>query len=148
MPFIPLNKNEREVDKKYEISLGKLLYKIDQCIDYQNLYSLEEDFNKVGLTIQSTSRNRMILCRLLNGAPITEKVIDDYIYIGGTDELSKELTNRTTEKIADFVKTNAGPPGKIENIARVWQNGLRMYQNKIAIVNEDIDRISGEIINE
>ncbi len=140
--FTPLS------DKEHQANLGRLLYKIEQCIDYQNLYSLEEDFNRVGLTVQATSRNQMILCKLINGSPVTENVIDDYIYIGSTNELNKELSERASEKISDFVRTNAGSPGKVENIARVWRNGLRMYSSKIAIANEDIDRISGELINE
>lgn len=129
-------------------ALNRLLYKIEQCIDYQNLYCLEEDFNKVGLTIQTTDRRRMILCRLEKGKPITEQIVEDYIYIGSLDELSKELSERTTNKICDFVKTNAGEPGKIQDIARVWRNGLRAYESTIAIKNEDIDHISGEVISE
>jgi hypothetical protein len=134
--------------KHHQQSLDRLVYKVGQCIDYQSLYALEEDFNRVGLTVQTTSRNRMILCKLVNGGPITEKVIDDYIYIGSLDDLSRELTDRSSEKICDFIRTNAGTPGKVENISRVWRNGLRMYQSAIAIANEDIDRISGELLNE
>jgi hypothetical protein len=126
--------------------LGKLLYKIGQSIDYQSIYALEESFNKVGLTIQTTSHNRMILCKLINGGPITENVVDDYIFIGNLDERSKEVTDRTAEKICDFVRTNAGLPGKIENIARVWRNGLRMYEAVIPIVNEDVKKIAQTIV--
>jgi len=131
-----------------EVSLNKLIYKIGQCIDYQSLFALEEEFNRIGLTLQTTSRNRMVLCKLIKGRPITERVIEDYIFVGGLDELSKELTDRATEKICDFVRTNAGTAGKVENIAKVWRNGLRMYESAISIVNEDVERIAGELIVE
>lgn len=125
--------------------LGKLLYKIGQSIDYQSIYALEESFNKVGLTIQTTSHNRMILCKLVNGGPITENVVDDYIFIGSLDERGKEVTDRVAEKVCDFVRTNAGPAGKVENTARVWRNGLRMYESIISIVNEDVKKIAQTI---
>jgi hypothetical protein len=135
--------DEKQMDKA---SLGKLLYKIGQCINYQNLYGLEEQFNKVGLTIQTTSHNRMLLCKLINGAPIIENVVDDYIFIGSLDDMNRDLTEKTAEKIMDFVRTNAGPAGKIENMARVWRNGLRMYQTVIPIVNEDVKKIAEDMI--
>lgn len=126
------------------MNLEKLLYKISQCIDYQNLYALEEDLNKVGLSIQTTSRNRMILCRLVDGKAITEHLIDDYIFVGSLNEATKELSENVTQKISDFVRNNAGGPGKIENLARVWRNGLRMYEN-IIVVNEDVDVIADDL---
>ena len=129
-------------------SLGSLLYKIGQCIDYQNLYALEESFNKVGLTVQTTSHNRMLLCKLVNGGPITENVVDDYIFIGSLDNVTKEITKEAAEKIMDFVRTNAGQAGKVENVARAWRNGLRMYPAIIPIANEEIQEIAGELLLE
>lgn len=128
--------------------LHRLIHKIGQCIDYQSLYALEESFNKCGMTVQTTSRNRMILCRLVSGRPISENIVDDYIFIGSLDELSRELTDRSSEKICDFVRTNAGPPSKVENIAKVWRNGLRMYESSVRIMNEDQQQIAGELLNE
>jgi hypothetical protein len=132
--------SDREVDK--------LIYKIGQCIDYQSLYALEESFNKCGMTIQTTSRNRMILCKLRDGKPVTESIVDDYIFIGNLDDLSHEISDRASIKISDFVRTNVGKSSKVENIARVWRNGLRMYESTIKIMNEDINRVAGEIIIE
>jgi hypothetical protein len=131
-----------EVNK---LSLGKLLFKIGQCINYQNFYALEEEFNKVGLTIQTTAHNRMILCKLVDGKLVTENVVDDYIFVGSLDDLNRELTERTSEKIMDFVRTNAGPASKVENIARVWRNGLRMYESVATIVNEDVNMIAENV---
>jgi len=125
-------------------SVERLIYKIGQCIDYQSLYALEESFNKCGLTIQTTSRNRMILCKLRDGRPVSESVVDDYIFVGSIDGMSKEISERATEKISDFVRTNAGKPDKVQDMARVWRNGLRMY-DAISIVNESQQQIAGEI---
>ena len=132
----PINSNE----------IDKLIYRIGQCTDYQCLYALEEAFNKCGLTIQTTSRNRMILCKLRNGKPVSEHVIDDYIFVGSLEDHARELTDRISEKICDFVRTNAGEPSKVENTARVWRNGLRMYESTVRIMNEDIENVAGEII--
>jgi len=145
------NRNDQIYSKMSMLNfkdIDKVIYKIGQCIDYQSLYALEESFNKVGLTIQTTSNKRMILCKLREGRPVTEEVISDYIFIGSLNDPMKELSDRASEKICDFVRTNAGPAGKIEDIARVWRNGLRMYESTISIVNEDITKIAGELINE
>lgn len=123
----------------------KVVYKIGQCIDYQSIYALEESFNRIGLTIQMTSRNRMILCKLQEGKALTERVVDDYIFIGDTKDLSKEISERASEKICDFVRTNAGKSSKVENTSRAWRNGLRMYES-VVIVNEDQQKIAGDII--
>lgn len=129
---------------KKSSNLSKLLYKISQCIDYQNLYALEEDFNKAGLSVQTTSRNRMILCRLVEGKIITERVIDDYIFIGSLDESTKELSESQIQKISDFVRNRSGDPSTVQNKARVWRNGLRMYDS-VMVVNEDVNNIADDM---
>lgn len=128
-----------------EAELGKLLYKIEQSTDFQCLYALEEAFNKCGLSIQTTSNSRMILCKLRGGKPVTEQVIDDYIFVGSIQEKTKELSDRLVTKINDFVRTNAGAPSKVENLARVWRNGLRMYES-VQVVNEDVNKIAGDLL--
>lgn len=88
----------------------------------------------------------MILCKLREGKPVSEHVIDDYIFVGSLDDHARELSDRITEKICDFVRTNAGTSDKIKNIARVWRNGLRMYESTVRIMNEDVENIAGELI--
>ena len=127
--------------------LSKLLSQINKCTDYQCIYALEESFNENGLTIQSTSKNRMVLCKLRNNKPVAENVVEDYIFIGGLDNPSKELSDRVVSKICEFVKANAGDPGKVKNEARPWRNGLRMC-NSIMIANEDVQEIAGDILLE
>ena len=128
-------------------NLESLVNKIQSSTDYHCIYALEEEFNKCGLTIQPTSRNRMALCRMVDGRPISEKVVEDYIFIGSVDDLSKDLTDRIVDKVCQFVRTNAGAPGEIQNVARQWRNGIRMYEDTLMIANEDVIHI-GEMIRE
>lgn len=132
--------------KEEKPNVDRLVYKIEQCTDYQCLYALEEEFNKVGLTVQTTPKNRMILCKLRNGKPLAESVVDDYIFIGSLDNMTNELSDRVVSKIGDFVRTNSAMPDKVQNIARVWRNGLRMYESTVAIMNEDVSRIADNMI--
>lgn len=126
--------------------LDKLLYKIEQCVNHQSIFAMESDFNNCGLSIQTTANNRMILCRLQDGRPVIESVVDDYIFIGSLKEGSTELTDRAVSKISDFVRTHSKGPDTVKNTARVWRNGVRMYES-IILVNEDVDRIA-DVINE
>lgn len=132
------------MDKKNHENLKRVLYKVSQCIDYQNLYALEEEMNKVGLSVQTTSNNRMILCRLFEGKVVTEKVIDDYIFIGSLNDATKELSESQIQKISDFIRNRSGPSGKVENLARVWRNGVRMYDS-IMVVNEDVSKVADDM---
>jgi len=125
-----------------------IFYKIRQCIDYQSLYALEDEFNKIGLTIQTTQKNRMILCKLVDGKPIANNVIEDFIFVGSYQQAETELSDRAIEKIIDFVGNNQGAPSKVENLARAWRNGLRMYGKTLFIANEDIEYITDNLIVE
>lgn len=113
--------------------------KIRQCIDFQSIYALEEDFNKVGLTVQTTPSNRVVLCKIVEGKPSAKQVIDDYIFIGSLDNSLAELSDRTAAKIVDFINNNRSGPSKIMDVPRTWRNGLKMYEHNIAIMNENID---------
>lgn len=79
----------------------------------------------------------MILCKLREGRAVTEHAIDDYIFIGSAENAISELTDRAVSKIGDFIRTNAGEADKLQNVARVWRNGLKMYESTISIMNED-----------
>jgi hypothetical protein len=122
--------------------VDKLTYKIRQCIDYQSLYALEDEFNKVGLTTQTTSQNRMILCRLVNNRPKADKIVDDYIFIGSLDTATSEISDRAAQKIVDFAMNAKGKKSEVKNIARVWRNGVRMYESTIAITEEQVQLVA------
>ena len=125
-----------EEERKSQIT-NKLIDKLTRCLDYQSVYALEEEFNKAGLTIQTTSNNRIILCRLQEGKAVTENIIDDYIFIGSLETAINEITDRAVMKISDFIRTNASAADKVRNTARVWRNGLKMYESTVIIMNED-----------
>jgi len=131
-PVQPINEEERKTKV-----VDKLVDKLGRCIDYQSVYALEEEFNKAGLTVQTTSNNRVILCKLQEGRPVANNVVDDYIFIGSLDAAINELTDRAVMKMCDFVRTNASMADKVRNTARVWRNGLKMYESTITIMNED-----------
>jgi hypothetical protein len=137
-----------EMKKNTTNSLDKLVHKINQCIDYQSLYALEEEFNKSGFSVQTTASNKMILCKLVGGKILAENVVDDYIFIGSNNTSTNELSDRATMKICDFVRNNAGSPSTVMNIARVWRNGIRVYESSVKIVNEDINQIADRLIIE
>lgn len=126
-------------------AVDKLVYKLGGCIDYQSVYALEEDFNKAGLTIQTTANNRIILCKLNNGKPIANSIVEDYIFVGSLDTSINELSDRAVMKISDFVRTNASFADTVRNIPRVWRNGLKMYESTIPIMNEDVNSIANSI---
>ena len=115
--------------------------KIRQCIDFQSIYALENEFNKVGLTVQTTNNSRVILCKIIEWKPYAKQVIDDYIFIGSLDNSLAELTDRTASKIVDFINNNRGASTVIQDIPRTWRNGLKMYEQNIAIMNESLDFI-------
>lgn len=126
-------------------SVDNVVYKVEQCIDYQNLYALEEDFNAIGLTVQTTPNRRMILCKLVDSKPVANKIIEDFIFVGSLDTAMNEISDRGALKICDFIRTNHGSPSKFENHARVWRNGLKMYESTITIMNEDVANIADDI---
>ena len=121
-------------------ALATILARIDQCIDWQTLYALEDNFNEVGLTIQTTSNKRMVLCKLKNGKPVSNKVIDDYIFIGGLDVSMNEISAAAIEKLKAFVQNASGKKDTVKNVARKWKDGLRMYEASIAIMRDDTEK--------
>jgi hypothetical protein len=127
--------------------MDKIIRKIRQCVDYQSLYAMEGDFNRIGLTVQTTANNRMALCRIKNGKPVANHIIDDYVFIGSLNTSTNEISENAATKIIDWVLNNASKKATLKNTARAWRNGLRMYENTIAIMNEDID-FASYIMNE
>lgn len=85
-------------------ALTAVLEAVDQCTQYSEIYNLEESFNKVGLTVQTTTNGRMILCRCADNKIVTENVIDDYIFIGPAKWLHEGVVN----KIKSFVLASEG----------------------------------------
>lgn len=122
-------------------AIDRLINRIRACYDYQSLYAMEDGFNSIGLTIQTTSKNRIILCKIINSKPSAKEVGVDYIFIGSLDDLG-EFSMRAENKIIDFVLNNAGDSDEVKDTARVWRNGLRMYESAIVFESEEANFIS------
>jgi hypothetical protein len=114
-------------------ALATLINKIHQCTDYQTLYALESDFNQVGLTIQTTANSRMILCKIVDSKPKASEAMKDYIYIGSLDISAQSISIEFVLKVIIFVVNAKGPKGELKNLARKWQDGLRMYGQAITV---------------
>jgi len=120
--------------------LEDVLRKINSSISCSCLYALEEDFNKVGLTLQTTSRNRTVLCKIKDGKPLCKNYPDDYIFIGYIDE-DKELSRRVLDCIVEFVSNASSEPAKVKDEPRSWQNTNCLY-GKVVLVNEDVNSVA------
>jgi hypothetical protein len=118
-------------------ALAKLVNKIYQCPDYQTLYTLEDDFNEVGLTIQTTSNNRIILCKIKDSKPLSDDPLVDYIYMGSLDIAINPLNAELMLKIIIFIVNAKGAKGELKNMARSWRDGLRMYEQSIAVEGKE-----------
>jgi hypothetical protein len=139
-----------------------LMYKISNSVSCSCLFALEESFNKIGLTLQTTVNNRTILCRVEDGKPCADVAIDDYIFIGKAHE-DKELGQRTINCILEFVGNNIGEPVELIPTGKSYHNNMNLYgnnptteefqnvtpiikkSNKLAIDNEDVNSIAGDI---
>ncbi len=97
-----------------------------KCYDWQSLHELQDDFNRVGLTVTATSEERYVLCRVVNGEPITENIIDDYVFIGARDNLSQEISPRHMDIIVDFVSSNIGGPVEHKKTEH-YNRGPKLY---------------------
>ncbi|MBD3408531.1 MAG: hypothetical protein GF411_20575 [Candidatus Lokiarchaeota archaeon] len=128
--------------KEYNSDLQELMYKIKNSVTCSCLFALENNFNKVGLTLQTTTKNRMILCKIKNSRPYCKEFMDDYIFVGSADE-DRELSKRAVECIIEFVMNAASDkPAKIKDEQRNWQDGISLY-GKVILVNEDVEAVAG-----
>ncbi len=126
------------------LNLSKLLFKIKNCVKYEYLYFLEEDFNRVGLTLQNTISDNMVLCCIKEGKAKAESIMEDYIFVGTIKERKEEISPRMTESIVNFIMQNASDPAAIQVSERKWQNGVATY-GQIVILGEDINKIAQNI---
>lgn len=129
-------------------NVDRLLFKLKNLVYFDTLFSLEEDFNSVGLSVQMSGNNRVILCQITEGRASAHKVLEDYIFLGPfTMATNKaEISERLQSSIMDFVMNKSGNPAKIENAPRLWQQGVKTYGQVIRIMNEDVQLVSQDMI--
>lgn len=130
-----------------DTNLSKVIYKIKNCTDYDSLYAMNKDMNSVGLAIVPTTKDKMILCKIVDGKPYAQNIVDDFIFIGCISNKDEQLSDRTLNIIIDFVSNNASGPAELIDAPRKWQNGVRTYGMAVPIYNEDIQYYSQVIID-
>jgi hypothetical protein len=129
-----------------KIRANALLRKVNDVVYFDTLFSLEEDFNKVGLSVQLSGGNRVILCKIVGGKASAATIMEDYIFIGpfAGAGAEQEISERLMSSISNFISHNAGTPAKIESTQRTWQQGVKTYGQAIRIA-EDIQEIAQSI---
>lgn len=126
--------------------LDKLLFKIKNAPDYETLFCLENEFNNVGLTLRATAKDRMVLCKIVEGAPKATEILEDYIFVGTITERTQPLHTRIIECLLNFVMNNVGEPSKLVDKPRKWHMGVQTYEH-LMIVNEDVEYTAQCIID-
>lgn len=129
-----------------QIRVSEVIKKIKSCPDFNSLYCLEKKFNNVGMTIKSTAKDNMILCKIVDGKPYAEEIIDDFIFIGCLENKNDPLNDRLIDCLIDFVINNASAPAKIKSDRPKWKHDSNMY-GKINLVHEEVQKISQAIID-
>jgi hypothetical protein len=110
-----------------------LLRRVKQCYDWKSLYELREDFNSIGLAVRETAGNRKILCRLEEGKPITDKIIDDYIFVGSKNTMDEEIGTRAQEVILHFISQHASKPQVVVDDNQSYSRDVALYGRPIRI---------------
>ncbi len=82
-----------------------IINKIKSCCDYRSLTQLSEDLEQVGVTIQPLASGKHILCRIYDGKPIADEIIEDFIYLE-KQSLLEDITALQRDIIVDFVERN------------------------------------------
>jgi len=124
--------------------LQDLLYKLKHCITCSCLHVLEEEFNKCGLSLQTTTKSRMVLCKIKNGKPHCKEFMKDYIFIGTAEE-DRELSKRAVECIMEFVENASSGFAEVKHETPKWQDGISLY-GKVIVVNEDVEAVAGDVV--
>jgi len=116
------------------MSVENVLEKIDKCANFEMLFCLEEDFNSIGMTLQPTKQNKMVLCMIENGVPSARRMFEDYIHIGSLEDRSEEIPGRLRECIREFAEDKATEASKVAKTGRSWQNAqTSLYADFAAI---------------
>ena len=85
----------------------------ENCFDFGTLYSLEEEFNRVGLTIQPTRGGDMILCQLVDGSPLAESLGIDHLFVGVQSRPRDEVPHKLIKCVLEFIDSASGKPSKL-----------------------------------
>jgi len=127
-----------------DLRLKSLLCKLEHSITCSCLHALEEDFNENGLSLQVTTKNRMILCKIKDNRPFCQEFMEDYIFVGISHE-DRELSRRAIDCIMEFVEKAASESSEIKDNIPSWQNDTMLY-GKVIVVNEDVESVACDVL--
>ena len=122
-----------------EESLYKLLQRVNRCATYENLKKLEENFNSIGLTIQSSISNNLLLCKIVENAPASSELGEDHIFIASSKELDNEISERRLDILSDFIKEMADEPAELVDDKEPL-SGASPIAGTIVVMHEDIEK--------
>ena len=108
------------------------------CADLSSLESMEEDFNNVGLTLQQTVSDKVILCRIENGKPCADVIFEDYMIIGYARECARRISKDTRDSLMIFVARNKGKPAKVIEDGQSYGNQSMLYADNGIIVDDHV----------
>lgn len=102
----------------------------ERCFDYGTLYSLEESFNRIGLTIQPTCGGDMILCRLIEGKPVAESLGDDHLYVGTQSRPRDEMPHKLIKCVLEFIDAVGSSPAVVVSQKQPSRTGHAGFYGK------------------
>lgn len=112
-----------------------IISKIDICPNYSSVMGLEEDLNKIGLTIRENN-NKILLCKIKN-EEVNLRIFEDYIPITSIKNQNNCISNRMAKCIVKFIeKAKNESANVIKNTDKKWVNGASFYGNAIGIVQD------------
>ena len=134
--------------------INKLMEKVKKCVDWRTFFELHEDLDTIGLAIKSTTAGRKMLCRVDEGQPTSQKIIDDYVFIGGDNNIDEEISPRKLDLISQFIANNATHYRNRPEQRHNYKTDTLIYGKPVFVNNEeqiaesqDVDFIS-RMINE
>ncbi len=110
-----------------------LLNKIEKCTTYRDIYKLDKLFESNGMAVATTINGNTILCRLEEGRPCADNLIDDYIFIEGKND--EKIDKNSREVLKYFVSANAGTQRTAPSMPS-YQDNYRLYGKPISIKSE------------
>lgn len=150
----PKQMQETPVKNKMGQWFDNLLERVKHCYDWKSMYTLKDEFEKIGLTLHDTSGGRKVLCRVESGKPVVESIVDDYIFMGSGTNLDEEISNRALEVIIYFLENRASEPQTVLDSSQSYSKDMKFYGKPLQIYAEDVNfrsqevQILGRLLNE
>lgn len=119
-----------------------------KCYDFRSLYATEEQLNSIGLTIQQTMDDKMILCRIRGGKPIAENLATDHIYVGDIHSLDREIPPRLLQIILEFIQDTSSEPAVVNYDTNTIGGCTTGIYGKIIVHNDKMGAVVQDLFVE